>query len=217
MIIKVCGMREPDNIRAVEQRVRPSMMGFICYDRSPRYVGPVLPAYMPAPPVKRVGVFVNPTADYVVHQVQMLGLHAVQLHGHESPAFCSRLRQMLRADTMLIKAFGIASASDFDATNDYEADMLVFDTRCSEHGGSGRQFDWQVLDAYTGSTPFLLSGGIGPADAKTICHLHHPQLAGVDLNSRFELTPGMKDIDLLSDFASKLAPWCNSSSTVLQR
>lgn len=217
MIIKVCGMRDPDNIRAVEQRVRPSMMGFICYDRSPRYVGSVPPAYMPAAPVKRVGVFVNPTADYVMHQVQTLGLHAVQLHGHESPAFCSQLRQMLGVGIMLIKAFGIASAADFDATDGYEADMFVFDTRCTEHGGSGRQFDWQVLDSYTGNTPFLLSGGIGPADAQAISQLHHPQLVGVDLNSRFELAPGMKDVDLLAAFASKLAPCCNDSCTVLQR
>ena len=106
----------------------------------------------------------------------------------------------------MFKAISIASAEDFGKCSQYEGvvDMFVFDTKCAGHGGSGRQFDWSVLDSYKGNTPFLLSGGIGEDDAQRILSISHPLMAGVDLNSRFETEPAVKDVERLSHFIAQL-------------
>lgn len=198
MIIKVCGMREPDNIRAVEA-VHPDWMGFIFWPGSQRCVA-TLPAYLPQPPVKRVGVFVQPSLEEVVQRVGEWNLDLVQLHGGESAEFCRELK----ASTCkpLIKAFSIATSADLLPTADFAdvADYFLFDTRTPLVGGSGRQFDWSILDAYDGSTHFLLSGGIGPDDASRLAAFHHPRCIGFDLNSRFETAPALKDVEALKLF-----------------
>lgn len=191
-------MREADNIRAVDA-LSIDFMGFILWPHSSRYVA-ALPACLPQR-AKRVGVFVDADmADLLQHAAQY-GLHAVQLHGHENPAYVRQLRASVGQLTV-IKAFNIATPNDLEQTVPYEglADYFLFDTKGPSVGGNGKQFDWTVLNAYNGTTPFLLSGGIGPDDAPRIRSFHHPLLAGIDLNSRFETSPAVKDINQLNNF-----------------
>ncbi|MBO6079162.1 MAG: phosphoribosylanthranilate isomerase [Bacteroidaceae bacterium] len=202
MIIKVCGMRDAQNIREVES-IRPDMMGFMCWSGSKRYVSG-RPGYLPD--VCRVGVFVNPMADEVVLKVRELGLNRIQLHGTETPELCSAIHKATGLPIM--KAIHVASASDFDVCSAFEradgVDMFLFDTKCSGWGGSGRSFDWSLLDRYQGCKPFLLAGGIGPGMEDSVSCIGHPQFAGIDLNSRFETEPGLKEIDKLSVFINNI-------------
>ena len=187
-------MREAENIRAVEQ-LGIDWMGFIFWPKSSRYVSE-RPTYLPTR-CRRVGVFVDaPLAD-VLQKVQEYGLDIVQLHGNESPEYAMKLQ-----GCSLIKAFNIAGPEDLVQTKAYEGivDYFLFDTKGKSVGGNGEKFDWSVLEAYTGDTPFLLSGGIGPDDAERVRQFNHPRLAGIDLNSRFELSPGLKDITKLKHF-----------------
>ncbi|MBR5977824.1 MAG: phosphoribosylanthranilate isomerase [Verrucomicrobia bacterium] len=204
MIIKVCGMREPENIRAVE-RTGIDWMGFIFWPRSGRYVS-APPSYLPQK-AKRAGVFVDADADTIKRHVADYALDIVQLHGHESPEYLRSLRSVFSGSAPLfIKAFSIADDKDLRRTAAYEgiADYFLFDTKTPLPGGSGMKFDWSVLSAYTGRTPFLLSGGIGPDDAPRVRSFKHEKLAGIDLNSRFETAPAMKDVDRLARFLSQL-------------
>lgn len=196
MIIKVCGMRDAENIQEVE-RLGIDMMGFICWERSPRYVGEV-PAYLPKCP--RVGVFVNPSLDYVQRQAEAFEFSYIQLHGSESPEFCKIVRE--KTGSKIIKAISTSSEADLALANQYEgcATLLLFDTKCSTMGGSGKQFNWDILSDYQGPLPFLLSGGIGPEDAERLRQFHHDKCLGFDINSRFEIEPGIKDIEKIRTF-----------------
>ncbi|MDE6002091.1 MAG: phosphoribosylanthranilate isomerase [Prevotella sp.] len=199
MIIKVCGMREPENIRAVEQ-LGIQWMGFIFWPQSSRCVKE-RPAYLPTK-CKRVGVFVDATITDIRANVEEYELDCIQLHGHESPAFI----QSIDYEVPIIKAFSIATTADLTLTASYEGvvDYFLFDTKAKLVGGNGTKFDWSVLQAYHGTTPFLLSGGIGPDDVERIRQFHHPQLAGIDLNSRFEISPALNDITKLKHFIYEL-------------
>lgn len=211
MVIKVCGMREAENIRAVEE-LGVQWIGFIFWPKSSRYVS-APPSYLPQQ-AKRIGVFVDAPIDEVLQHVADYGLYAVQLHGKESAEYvreCTMRQQVLRtgrknAQCTFIKAFNIATPADLKQTEPYEGlvDYFLFDTKGPSVGGNGTQFDWTVLNAYHGTTPFLLSGGIGPDDASRIRAFHHPRLAGIDLNSRFELAPGQKDVTALARFLKEL-------------
>lgn len=202
LIIKVCGMREAENIRQVEQ-IAPDWMGFICWNGSARFVEDV-PEYMPRS-CCRVGVFVNPSPEEVRDNVFRLGLDAVQLHGQESPDFCMKIRKACgegEHPLQLIKAFGIEPTKPFPDTAAYEkaCDYFLFDTHCATAGGSGKCFDWKRLQQYRGNRPFLLSGGIGEEHADVLRRLEHPMWAGIDLNSRFEKSPALKDVGKLKGF-----------------
>ena len=199
MIVKVCGMREAENIRAVEA-LGVDWMGFIFWEHSSRCVSQ-RPAYLPTR-AKRVGVFVDAPLDVVCQRVEAFGLDVVQLHGSESPAFLHDLRSLCDARLLIVKAFSIATRDDLLQTSFYEglADYFLFDTKAQLVGGNGRKFDWTVLAHYNGSTPFLLSGGIGPDDASRLSAFSHPRLAGIDLNSRFEAAPAQKNVELLKQF-----------------
>ena len=201
-LIKVCGMREPENIRKVEA-LGIDMMGFIFWPKSSRYVSE-RPTYLPTK-CKRVGVFVNEDTETVKQIADDYALDIIQLHGSESPEQISRISH-LTSHISIIKAFNIANADDLDATKPYEglADYFVFDTKAKLPGGSGQQFDWSVLTAYVGKTPFLLSGGIGPDDVESVRAFHHEKCIGIDLNSRFELAPALKDIQKLKSFLEQL-------------
>lgn len=207
MLIKVCGMREPDNIRRVAE-AGADWMGFIFYARSPRFAGNLSPDEISKeravrkPPV-RVGVFVDATPEYMMEIGNKYALGYLQLHGNESPDTCYALQKRGYA---VIKAFSIADEEDLKLTADYEgrADYFLFDTKCNGYGGSGKQFDWSVLTAYKGQTPFLLSGGINLDSVEAIRNFHHPKLAGLDLNSGFETAPGMKDAEKLKTFIDKI-------------
>lgn len=199
MIVKVCGMREAENIRAVEA-LGVDWMGFIFWEHSSRCVSQ-RPAYLPTR-AKRVGVFVDASLDVVCQHVEAFGLDMVQLHGSESPTYLRDLRSSCDARLLIVKAFSIATRDDLLQTSLYEglADYFLFDTKAQLVGGNGRKFDWTVLAHYDGSTPFLLSGGIGPDDASRLSAFSHPRLAGIDLNSRFEISPAQKNVELLKQF-----------------
>ena len=203
MIIKVCGMRDADNIRAVEQ-LNIDFMGFIFWPKSSRFVSE-RPAYLPTN-CKRVGVFVNETIEQVSHIADEYSLDYIQLHGNESPAYIQELKAKSQKPRSIIKAFNIANPTDFEQTKAYEGivDIFLFDTKGKSVGGNGEKFDWDVLKSYKGETPFLLSGGIGPDDASCIKTFHHPQCIGIDLNSRVEIAPGLKDINKLKTFINSL-------------
>lgn len=215
MFVKVCGMRDAANIRAVEA-LPVDAMGFIFAPRSPRFVGEK-PDYLPSRCV-RVGVFVDADLDCIAERTSSFGLGAVQLHGRETPAFCHELRRVLPNGVRLLKALPIREAEDFRLTADYEdaVDVFLLETKASQPqasavgpldrlaGGTGRQFDWTLLQHYAFSLPFLLSGGITPGDAARIKALRHPRLLGVDLNSRFETAPAVKNVSLLKQFLSEI-------------
>ena len=203
MMIKVCGMRDADNIRAAEA-LGIDLMGFIFWSKSSRYVSEK-PAYLPTQ-CRRVGVFVDATVDDIRQHVEDYALDVIQLHGKETPAYLQALRSLYGDSIAIIKAFNIATAEDLQQTACYEgqADYFLFDTKAQLVGGNGTKFDWTVLASYAGETPFLLSGGIGPNDAEQVRAFHHPLLAGIDLNSRFELAPGLKNIQQLKTFIQAL-------------
>ena len=198
MIIKVCGMRDSENIQQVEE-LRPDWLGFIFWPKSSRYVS-TFPGYMPTH-AKRVGVFVDEDIETVRQTAGNYALDIIQLHGQESPEYAAQLREW-----DVVKAISVSSREDIMTYQSYEGlvDYFLFDTKCKTVGGSGQQFDWQVLDAYDGQTPFLLSGGIGSDDAERVSTFRHPQCIGIDLNSRFETAPGLKDIHKLKEFIKKL-------------
>lgn len=200
MIIKVCGMRDANNIHDVEQ-LAIDWMGFIFYEKSPRACNDAL-TYLPRQ-VKRVGVFVNHPLTTIMQLIAKHKLDIVQLHGQETPAICTQLRE---TGIQVIKAMPIASQEDLIQASTYEdvVDYLLFDTKSELGGGSGKQFDWTILNEYSLKTPFLLSGGIGPKSLHALSKFSHPKLVGYDLNSKFEISPGMKSLELLSPFISEL-------------
>lgn len=210
-------MRDADNIRAVKES-GVDWMGFIFWPDSPRYVqqissrAGIIPDYSSLTDLdtlpKRVGVFVDDMPQNIVTRVVNYQLDIVQLHGNESPVMIDNLRRTLDPDIRpgieIMKALSISSAEDLQRYHDYvgHVDYFLFDTKTPLVGGSGKQFDWSVLDGYDGDVPFLLSGGIGPDDVERVKSLSHPKLLGIDLNSRFETAPAMKDVELLRQFVA---------------
>lgn len=200
LIIKVCGMRDGDNIREIDS-VHPDMMGFICWPGSARNVS-TPPSCLPN--CHRVGVFVNPSVKEVLNAKEMLGLDYMQLHGNESVNVCKKLKQ--ETGLKLIKAISVSQTSDIDKAMAYQeiAELLVFDTKCKTYGGSGDKFNWDILNNYAGELPFLLSGGIGPKDYTKIRDWHHPKCIGIDINSCFEISPALKDAETTIEFIKKI-------------
>ncbi len=193
-------MREADNIRQVEA-LGIDWLGFIFWPKSSRFVHE-RPAYLPAN-AKRVGVFVDADIEVVRETAAAYCLDIIQLHGKESPSYIKQLRSLCSDHVaVIVKAFNIATPEDLKQTEPYEGitDYFLFDTKAKMVGGNGTQFDWTVLNDYQGNTPFILSGGIGPDDAEKVKAFHHPMLAGIDLNSRFETVPAHKDVNLLRTF-----------------
>ncbi len=222
MVIKVCGMRDAQNIREVSQ-LGVDMIGMIFYPKSPRYVemqsshAGIIPDYVKediniksAKSPARVGVFVDDMVQNIVTRVVNYHLDYVQLHGNEPREMCENLRLTLDPDIRpgikIIKAISVSDASDIQKYKEYvgAVDLFLFDTKCKTVGGSGQQFDWQVLEQYDGEVPFLLSGGIGPEDASRLHAFHHPKCIGIDLNSRFEIEPGVKDVEKLKGFLNAM-------------
>jgi phosphoribosylanthranilate isomerase len=200
MIVKVCGMRDAENIREVEA-LGVDWMGFVFHRTSPRFVSE-LPDYLPQR-AKRIGVFVNETEERIMETVELFRLDMVQLHGQETPDFCNRIRSK---GLKVIKAINVQNGFPSEEVFSYEGacDYFLFDTKTSLPGGSGLKFDWSALSAYRGTTPFLLSGGISPDDADRVEVFVHGHCIGIDLNSRFETSPAYKDIRLLQSFIDKI-------------
>jgi phosphoribosylanthranilate isomerase len=205
LIVKICGMREPDNIRQVAE-LKPDYLGLIFHPASARYVGDLDPQEILAavpPGIEKVGVFVNDSVEEILILADKWALNTIQLHG---PYRVQDAQKLKDAGFRVIKVFSIRQDFDFTETEAFEghADLFLFDTAGKHPGGNGIAFDWQLLKQYKGKTPFLLSGGIEPADAEAILNIEHLMCAGVDLNSRFELQPGLKNIDLLKPFLAQL-------------
>ncbi len=204
LLIKVCGMKFPENIKSVAA-LQPDLMGFIFYPKSPRYAEPLDVEMLQSLPtsIKKVGVFVNEDLERILTLVFKYKFDGVQLHGTENKDICQKLKE---TGLIVIKAFPISDASNFKVTATYEGvcDYFLFDTKTEAYGGSGIKFDWTILDEYKGEMPFLLSGGISADDAETILKINHPKMSGIDLNSKFELKPGEKNIELLRSFLKEI-------------
>ncbi len=210
-------MRDADNIRDISA-LGVDMIGLIFYPPSPRYVqqfssgAGIIPDYAPdmGKTPLRVGVFVDDMPQNIVTRVYNYKLDYIQLHGNEPRETLENLRATIDPDIKpkikIIKAISVSSAEDIKKYKEYvgAADLFLFDTKCKTVGGSGEQFDWQVLQAYDGDVPFLLSGGIGPDDAERVRNFHHPKCIGIDLNSKFEIEPALKDVEKLKQFLVKV-------------
>ena len=217
-------MRDAENIQQVIA-LGVNMIGLIFWPKSPRYVqsfstnaGIIPDLKNPAikdisnPDASYVGVFVDEMPQNVVTHAYNYKLDYIQLHGNESPIYIDNLKNTLVPDILpnvkIIKALSINEEADILKWKTYEGhvDMFLFDTKSTQTvGGTGKHFDWSLINMYDGNIPFLLSGGIGPDDAEAVKSFKHPMCVGIDLNSRFEKTPGMKDVDKLKAFLKALA------------
>ena len=199
--IKVCGMRDLKNIRELV-KLKPDYIGFIFYEKSPRYIGKKIDAEILdaiPPSIKKVGVFVNASEREMKNIIVQNGLNMVQLHGNESPEICQLMRF---GGIEIIKAFYVDEFFDFHSIKSYQESCgyFLFDTKTPNYGGSGKQFDWSLLDKHTFTKPVFLSGGIGVEDAEKIIQLNNKDIKVIDINSRFETEPGMKDIEAVKKF-----------------
>lgn len=203
--LKICGMRNSTNIQSL-LAVNPDYMGFIFYEKSPRYAGEELDAeLLKSLPknVKKVGVFVNAHPDYILKNVKKFSLDLVQLHGNETPEVCRGLRSR---GLTIIKAFSIGEGFNFSRINNYKnfCDYFLFDTKGQTYGGTGQAFDWDVLKNYDNEKPFFLSGGISPVHVEMISELKGLNIHAIDINSHFELSPGLKNVEKVKTFAKQL-------------
>ena len=204
--IKICGLRDPDNIEDILE-LRPDYVGFIFHPKSARFVGGKLPrSFMDEiEEAKKVGVFVDSEFDEIQAAIDEYDLDVVQLHGSESPELCAEVQNY---GVDVIKVFSVDDSFNFASLKPYMrvVDFFLFDTKGELPGGNGVPFDWELLKQYKGKVPFFLSGGIGPDHADAINQLELPGMIGIDLNSKFETKPAVKDFDLLDEFFEKVRP-----------
>jgi len=201
MKVKICGLKQSENILEITS-LRPDFMGFIFYPKSKRLVNmnEIEESFQKIDDgIKKVAVFVNETAENISQILNGFEFDFIQLHGNESP---ETVKELKLKGYQIIKAFSMKTGFDFKLLQNYKgiSDYFLFDTATPQYGGSGKKFNWDLLENYQGKTPFLLSGGISLKDAEEIKKLHHTRLAGIDVNSGFEIEPGLKDIDLLEKF-----------------
>lgn len=205
MKVKVCGMRDARNVKEVAA-LHPDYMGFIFYAPSSRSCIGIEPDIIGNLPkeTEPVMVTVDMAEDDILKIAERYGFKTLQLHGKESPEMCSRLRSK---GFRVVKAYGIQSSESIKELEKYsgKVDVFLFDTACASKGGSGKKFDWEILNSYNLDEDFWLSGGIGPEDAEALKELKHPRFAGIDLNSRFETSPALKDPELLKTFLTKIS------------
>lgn len=205
MKIKVCGITTLEQLQQLES-MQIDFAGMIFYEGSKRYAGEKMKgekSKIKNLHIKKIGVFVNADYNSIKNTIESYNLSAVQLHGDETPELCSQLTTL----TKVIKVFRIAGEQDIDAiVAPYQtfANYFLFDTDTKNYGGSGKQFDWNVLASAKINKPFFLSGGIGPEDVEKINSIHHPYLYALDVNSKFETEAGIKDMKKVEVFLSKL-------------
>lgn len=205
MKVKVCGMREHQNIQELI-KTAPDFIGFIFYPISKRYVGddwPVSHVQQIPETIQKVGVFVNARLDFLEASVHKYQLDWVQLHGNESVDYCTAVKDM---DINTIKVFSMDEDFRTQHVHPFKAvsDMFLFDTKTVGYGGSGEKFSWELLASAEVGKPFLLSGGIGPEDIEIVKQFNHPDLIGVDINSRFEVNPGFKNVNQVKTFMKNI-------------
>lgn len=197
--IKVCGTREAINIKALSN-LPIDYIGFIFYAKSSRFVEEAIDFLIPKN-IKKVGVFVNATLEEIKEKIQYYDLQVVQLHGDENPELCKQV-QKLGIETF--KAFGIDDDFEWDSVKEYEnvVDYFLFDTKSKAYGGTGESFNWDKLKANPYAKPFFLSGGISIENIKEAAIFNDERLYGLDLNSKFEIQPALKNIELLTQALS---------------
>ena len=207
--VKICGMRDPQNIDDVA-RLEPDYMGFIFWEGSPRFVGLKLSTVQLQnfdSRIKKVGVFVDQSIEYILDKKDAYFLDAVQLHGGETPEFCRELSSRVPG-LPLVKAFGVAPGFDFKELEAYEpyCAWFLFDAKTPQHGGSGVSFDWSILADYQGYNQFFVSGGIGRDNIRGLmaAMAGHDKFMGIDLNSGVEVRPGFKSISLVREVISEV-------------
>ena len=193
-------MKQATNIAAVAE-LQPDYLGFIFYQKSPRFINEVsaeLIKYIPSS-IKTTGVFVDEELETVKTYIFKYNLKAVQLHGKESETYCQEIKL---TGVEVVKAFGLDNDFDFNQLLSYSStiDYFLFDTQTPAHGGSGKVFDWKLLENYALNVPYFLSGGIDIAHAKTIKEINDSRLYALDINSKFELAPGLKDVEKIKEF-----------------
>ncbi|CAI8152415.1 MAG: N-(5'-phosphoribosyl)anthranilate isomerase [Formosa sp. Hel3_A1_48] len=204
MKLKICGMKYQENILDVAA-LSPDYMGFIFYENSPRSIDTYIPDIPKS--IKKVGVFVNESLENVKKKAAQYNLNTVQLHGHEAPEFCRKLKN---EGLEIIKVFSIRNEFDFSRLSAYEPfiDFFLFDTKGPNPGGNGFCFDWSVLQEYNSNKPYFLSGGIGVEQLESLKKFKNSTAAkqcyAIDINSKFELKPGLKDGIKLKNFIQQL-------------
>ena len=207
MKLKVCGMRDADNLKDIAA-LGPDYIGFIFYDQSPRFVGDTLDETLVKSlprSIRKVGVFVNASPDYILRMVKKYDFQYVQLHGTDTPEFCRSLRNR---GINIIKAFRIDDSFNFSMLNNFKAqcDFFLFDAKGDQPGGNGVTFDWNILSRYDNEKPFFISGGIGLSNVDQVNLLKGFKLYGVDVNSQVETAPGVKDVAKVKEILSYLRP-----------
>ena len=197
MLVKVCGLVYKNNIQQVLQ-LKPDFMGFNFYSQSPRYVNEetlLALKEIDFGTVKKAGVFVNEVTKRVLSLADKYHLQYIQLHGNESVKEIEDIKKYFP----VIKVVGIETKEDMQMVSNYDGtcDYILLDKKSFVHGGSGVPFNWNLLEYYTFNTPFILAGGISPENISKAKSINHPKFAGFDLNSCFEDSPGMKNIQKL--------------------
>jgi len=208
--LKVCGMRDAQNIKELYE-MRPHYMGLIFWEPSKRYVDPNIVVAVD-PSVQLIGVFVNETIELILEKVINYHLSGVQLHGSESIEFCSKLMELFlnkNLDIKIIKAFSVGDSFDFSLLHAYEnhCDYFLFDTKGELPGGTGKSFSWELLKNYNLDTPYFLSGGISESHLQDLEHFfttkYSEKCIAIDINSKFEISPALKDIEKLKRFKTR--------------
>lgn len=192
-------MKDSQNIVDASQLL-PDFMGFIFWEKSPRYFDGHIPDIPKS--IQKVGVFVSESLAEIISKIKQHHLDVVQLHGNETPQFCRELQDQ---NVKIIKVFSIGNGFDFDLVKPFEecCDYFLFDTKGKLPGGNGYAFDWTILEKYQSDKPVFLSGGIGMTEIEKIKRIRIP-LYAVDVNSQFETVPGQKNIPLLKQFKNLL-------------
>jgi len=208
MKLKICGMKL--NIGEVAA-LQPDYLGFIFWEPSRRFFDGSIPELDKT--ISKVGVFVDANIDEIISRTKRFSLNAIQLHGDESPEFCTKLKEQFEKQNIkidILKVFSIKDSFDFSQLGPFEnsADFFLFDTMGKLPGGNGYQFNWEVLKGYPSKKPYFLSGGIGPEELDSVLEFLQKEESkychAIDVNSKFEIAPGLKDIDKLKEFKNQL-------------
>ena len=204
MKLKVCGMKYEENITEVAA-LKPDYLGFIFHEESPRNFDGLIPEL--SKNIQKTGVFVDEKVEYIVQQIEKHKLSVIQLHGHESPEMCRILKS---TNAKVVKVFSIKDTFDFSVLEPYEevCDYFLFDTKGKLPGGNGYTFNWDVLINYPSTKPFFLSGGIGLEQKEKLKEFINSEASkycfAIDVNSKFEIEPGLKNIEVLKEFKNNV-------------
>jgi phosphoribosylanthranilate isomerase len=191
--------------------LQPDYLGFIFWEPSKRFFDGSIPELDKT--ISKVGVFVDANIDEIISRTKRFSLNAIQLHGNESPEFCTKLKEQFEKQNIkidILKVFSIKDSFDFSQLGPFEksADFFLFDTKGKLPGGNGYQFNWEVLKGYPSKKPYFLSGGIGPEELNSVLEFLQKEESkychAIDVNSKFEIAPGLKDIDKLNEFKNRL-------------